>query len=1394
MEDDAIKLLTISELLRLGRPHTATSSINSAAPSFSVLSSSSNSESRPHKNSSSAPTSTDSSPNHNVLLPLSHPAILTGTLTLPPETLKCPNGNCFQFSDGSSTICCDILGFSVNVIGKKIQVLAWNFIPLKHSAGGVLEIIKWKFSVSSTSSFTRCSSMDSIPLASCSSSPLDNKDKEKARYRVHGPIDSISPVSLVPCSFGATKSCNLRGFIVRIMACECKLCNSKDSIAVLHNLGPGRMPHSFTKPLFIYFHGSFSSWHPVISKIVGNVITLLGLKRKLIFIGKEQSHLMFVTTGSSVLHLPRLAKKLSLSCRNVMAGKGELGAYTGTISGVYMQGMVFELDKRVWLLLTDHLLAAPHSLRVGAVVSLRNVHFVNPKFTWTQMLILGSCFQTCITVESFSPLETGLHVVSRSPSQLGKFIESLTFSARLWALLVISCFRKKFASSLSEKEILGSKHLSANLMWMFASCNQREGLAQVFTRSHLHLSVIQARHAILTEFCKHDSCSCGGEPLCSYLKLVAPISTILHFLEARWRREMLQHNHCYTKCHKTQSSLPSCEGRSHSQSLKRIFRSDDIGFSLLGSLKTSSSSGRLQLVDATGSIDVIVPDLPSTWKSNSIYEVLNYSLIVEGTPEIVGHQGLPGYETLSCRNIFHCLPWAGQANLTIYMCFQLSHANSGNLPFYPCVSRTYDFMELQDNKFHLICISHKFPMLQKFQGVPVISDRSTVFAEAIILPWDLFLAGKDGNMLRHRDSGNQFNEQSTEYPSRIYEEHLPSKKRKVDKVSCPTLVSDLMNGCNYSCSEAVACSSSCEGYAEGKCENLSSLEIPCLATIRTANGHSLLGSGKLCLTNYKLNIGNYDKSSAQKVLLEFNSENLFKYQIGSYYIIMHSQGESFCSIKDYNIATGAKVFISSGMHMWNLSFSSEEEATYNGSTHDSSQDDSFLSCRENPIKDKVEVHLRSMGSSPKSSSDVCLHLSANAMVYLELKLNEIKETLLEAPMTPEQSYNDFHEVCLATSMSGFSSGSLDFSNLFPEGNLTSVQGSVVAIHSFDGHISNGHLSCEKFGDVPQMRFFQENKSCSCIHVLINNQMASVFGSLSNHAYLVGFGANVNATFHRVLELRGTNKFKLTPVSFIVLNSIRIVDEPTVEKSSDIQPSLYISSASSLNGVSSGMISEFQCKDCKPMQVTGRIVAVHILVLEKNRKYNNLNSETKSKQDFVDIPVMGFVLDDGSSMCCCWANAESAATLLRLHDELPARAFGSSGCKLKCVGIEKGCWKSTMFHLERILRKHDKIILRNTGLILDSPCQDLTVSVSSDDFLSISDENLLKFIISNACVGTLWTVVASVMDSIAVDKLEKEHFIQMETTACPMQNIWATEVRYVNILTEARNTIQELLDK
>ncbi|KAI5353987.1 PREDICTED: CST complex subunit CTC1 [Prunus dulcis] len=162
--------------------------------------------------------------------------------------------------------------------------------------------------------------------------------------------------------------------------------------------------------MLVYCSGSVSSWHPVFTKLVGNVVAMSGLKKKLIFIGKEESKPMYVTNGNSALYLLRLSRKWSPKCTAVTNGKGECGTgtYRGIVKGAHMQGMVVELDYQVWLLLTDQLLTPPHSPRVGALVSVRNVHFVNPRFSWTKVLILGALFRASAIVESFSPLETGM--------------------------------------------------------------------------------------------------------------------------------------------------------------------------------------------------------------------------------------------------------------------------------------------------------------------------------------------------------------------------------------------------------------------------------------------------------------------------------------------------------------------------------------------------------------------------------------------------------------------------------------------------------------------------------------------------------------------------------------------------------------------------------------------------------------------------------------------------------------------------------------------------------------------------------------------------------------------------------------------------------------------------
>lgn len=200
---------------------------------------------------------------------------------------------------------------------------------------------------------------------------------------VHGVVESVTPISTVPCITAASgakleynlnlgSSVNTLGFLVQLLCCECRICSSRDLVNNLRN-GSFKIDdmngHSFTKIEFLYFCGNASTFQPVITKLIGNRVVVSGLKKKLVYITKEESCLMYVTLEETVLHVcPRL-EKLGPRLKSGFKGKGECGCYTGVIRGVYMKGMVLELDNDVWLLLTDQLHTLMHGLRVGSIVS-----------------------------------------------------------------------------------------------------------------------------------------------------------------------------------------------------------------------------------------------------------------------------------------------------------------------------------------------------------------------------------------------------------------------------------------------------------------------------------------------------------------------------------------------------------------------------------------------------------------------------------------------------------------------------------------------------------------------------------------------------------------------------------------------------------------------------------------------------------------------------------------------------------------------------------------------------------------------------------------------------------------------------------------------------------------
>ncbi|CAI9281819.1 unnamed protein product [Lactuca saligna] len=824
-----------------------------------------------------------------------------------------------------------------------------------------------------------------------------------------------------------------------------------------------------------------------------------GMKKKMVFLGEGKSLMMYVTTEKAILHLPVSKSKRAMNGRNIATReKGLCSVHTGSITGLYMQGMVIELDQKVLLLLMDHPLLMPHGLRVGATITVRNFHLEDPKFSWTKVKVFGSCYKTSIRVNIFSPIENGCYQSLQSRSLLRKFIESLSFSARLWVLLVVSSLKKKFSGILSEMEILGSKHM--------------EGLVQKYSSSCLPLSVFRFRHGVLTEYCQHELYGCGKEIDYTPPKLVVPISNLISQF---------------------------CGGKSHDQPIRTILKSEDLNIVLLGSLKISEYSRRLQLVDATGSIDIVIPDLSSDWSIKDIYEINDFSVVIEGFPRQIHHLQSLNNDPFSCKNIFNHFQLSRRKQFTIYIYCYIRDTKSRNHILCPRMDKE-KYKELESGNFHLLYLMHKFPLQQKFAGDDVATNNLSVYVEAIAFPWNLVLC-----------------------------------KRERDSESV-----NMLNG-------------------------------------RVVNMH--MQEDSFC------------KRAARKLLLEFKSDSFSKYEllrIGGYYLVKHDEKDVVC-----NSSKECSSFVNTKSHFWtSVSFCNDDEASFHN----------------------------------LNEIEICPDIYANVSVTL---------------------------------------------------------------------------------------------SSICIHVLIDNNMVKVYSSLSQQSYPIGFGRGVKAKFYRVLLTSEGNVLKLTPASFIEINSITTEDDLNSNNdSNDTSPHMDTTS-SSTNSPPATLISEMIhfSHHKQILRIHCKVVAIHVLVLEKNNEL--LHSNVKK------FPLAGFLIDDGSSTCCCWSDNESVITSL--------------------LGLTL---KHSRTSLMKILDAHDPIVVKNYGCFSDYSCVDVKVSGS----LKESDEQFLKSILLHACSTNTWNVVGSMLDLKGVNDLE-ERLRKLDLVMLPLQHIWVSHVSHLDTLSEGRSILQQLLN-
>lgn len=208
--------------------------------------------------------------------------------------------------------------------------------------------------------------------------------------------------------------------------------------------------------------------------------------------------------------------------------------------------------------------------------------------------------------------------------------------------------------------------------------------------------------------------------------------------------------------------------------------------------------------------------------------------------------------------------------------------------------------------------------------------------------------------------------------------------------------------------------------------------------------------------------------------------------IGCYYITKHDREDSFCNLKDSSYSSSDNILIPSTTHLWSLSFTSDEICQNNSSPKclpldNSLRNDEVLSEHHNEVRLQM-----SPGNASENSSDISLCLPENVISFGEVILKELEEGLIKPVVTAEGIPKISSCISLAMTAPLLS---LDSNGLFPEGNLLSLCGHVIAVHSVEDNSVNPYLNCKNIGDPLQRRFLQRAKS-SCIHVLVDHHIVS----------------------------------------------------------------------------------------------------------------------------------------------------------------------------------------------------------------------------------------------------------------------------------------------------------------
>ncbi|KAL2635287.1 hypothetical protein R1flu_006766 [Riccia fluitans] len=270
-------------------------------------------------------------------------------------------------------------------------------------------------------------------------SPLIKQKEKGSRLTICGKLQCISPQFSLPSVIISTPGAWVTKRKIRNLGVSLQISTPALQIIVKMEWTPTGTIKKRRDYLYVYFSGSIAAWRPFLSGNIKRYITVSGLRRKLVITGAVKKHQFLLVATRTSLILPvfdpshigirephislekdsgrdraygdttdlgECTRKIECFSKSGCSNYPRVISYAGFVTEVLFQGILLELDKRVWLLLTQQETSHVHGVRIGSMLVVRDAHTITINTPSEKALLLGACLRLHVSVLRFSPLHS----------------------------------------------------------------------------------------------------------------------------------------------------------------------------------------------------------------------------------------------------------------------------------------------------------------------------------------------------------------------------------------------------------------------------------------------------------------------------------------------------------------------------------------------------------------------------------------------------------------------------------------------------------------------------------------------------------------------------------------------------------------------------------------------------------------------------------------------------------------------------------------------------------------------------------------------------------------------------------------------------------------------------